>query len=178
MCISAIYAMVSFSSTGSPTCPFLPSLNLINWNLLWKDWIPDLDWLELLYLLLRFMYLSSGIFVYSLLPGISATSSIAARFYLSRAVSLLSKASVYKLFSLLIGFTKGNIAYASAIGKLFVVYKVSCGTIRCAVPCCNLHVERSLVISQVVLYTFKQYLHFIPAILKDFLLLVSWELYQ
>ena len=115
----------------------------------------------------------SGISVSLLLPGISAASSIPAGSLQSRAGSLLSRASVYGLSFLLIDFTKGNMASALAIGKSFVLYRVSRGTVQRAVPCRTLQVERCLVIPRVVSHTFEQCLHFMPAMLKDLLLLMS-----
>ena len=128
--ISAIYAMVFFLSTGSLAFFFLPSLNLIDLNPLWMGWIPDLDWLEQMVCLLSGgICLTSGISVSWLLPGIYSASSIPARSLQSRAGSLLSKASVYRLSFLLIGSTKNNMASALAIGKPFVMYRVSRETV-------------------------------------------------
>lgn len=62
--------------------------------------------------------------VISLIFGIIAASLLFDIFLLILARFFLSKVSKYKLFFLLIDFTKGNIAFVLAIKKLFVLCKM------------------------------------------------------
>ena len=165
--------MIFFSFTGLLACPFLLLLNSINLNPLWMDWILDLNQLKVVCLFSGGMCLTFGISISLSLLGVSATSSIQAESFLPRGRSLLFRASVYKLSFLLIDFIKENMASTLAIGKPFVLYRILPKTVQCVVTCHILHVERCLVISQVVSYTFKLCLHFIPVMLKDILLLMS-----
>lgn len=105
-----------------------------------------------------------------LLVGIFAASLLLAK-------SFLSKASIYKLFVLPINFIKSNTASGLALKKSFILYKVLCKIIQCVISYYNLHVERYIIIFQVVIHIFEEYLYFMLAMLKNFLLLIFEKVY-
>lgn len=132
--ILAMSATTSSYSTGSSIYPFLLSSNFINLNLLWVDWILDLDQEKVLHTFLEITFTistSSPISALIILPNL-----------LVHRISFPMEQVIFIYFNTC--SVNGIVVLRMMAKKLFAWYghRIVC----CAVLYCTLYVERCLVI--------------------------------